>query len=68
MAPNFESTSNSENGPTMLILTERCTIKIFYRGKSNGENKRVTVKNVQSVVGMIKQSVLKQVKKGGGSW
>ena len=50
----------------MSILTDRCTIKIFYRGKSNGENKRVTVKNVRSVMGTIKQSVLKQVKTGGG--
>ena len=52
----------------MSILTDRCTIKICYRGKSNGENKKVAVKNVRSVVvGMIKQSVRKQVKKGGGS-
>ena len=51
----------------MSILTDRCTIKSFYRGKSNGENQRVAVKNVRSAVGMIKESVLKQVKTGGGS-
>ena len=50
----------------MSILTDRCTIKYFCRGKSNGENQRVAVKNVRSVVRMIKQFVLKQVKGGGG--
>ena len=43
-ARNFES--NSENVPTMSILTDSCTIKIFSKGKSNGENWRVAVKNV----------------------
>ena len=53
----------------MSILTDRCRIKICYKGhKSNGESLRVAMKNVPSVVvGMIKQSVLKQFKKGGGS-
>ena len=52
----------------MSILTDRCTIKIFYRSKSNGENYMVAVKNFRSVVmGIVKQSVLKQVKKGGGN-
>ena len=51
----------------MSILTDKCTIKICYRDKSNGKNYRIAVKNVQIVVvGMIKQSVLKQFKKGGG--
>ena len=53
-ARNFES--NSQNAPTMSILTDRYTIKMFYRGKSNGEDWRVTVKNVRRVVvGMVKQ-------------
>ena len=52
----------------MSILTDKCKMKIFYRGKSNDENLRVTVKNVRSViVGIIKQSFLKQLKKGRGS-
>ena len=51
----------------MSILIGWCTIKIFCKGKSNGANKRVAVKNVLSMVGMIKQSVLKEVKKGRGS-
>ena len=53
----------------MSILTDRCKIRSFYRGKSNGEkNQKVAVKNVRRVVvgGMIKQSVLKQVKRGEG--
>ena len=51
----------------MSILIDRCTIKICYRGKSNGENLSIAVKHVRSVVvGMIKLSVLKQVKKGAG--
>ena len=51
----------------MSTLTDRFMIKIFYRGKSNRENYRVAVKNLRSVVEMIKQSVLKQIKKGEGS-
>ena len=50
----------------MSTLTDRCTIKIFYGGKSNGEDWTVAVKKVRSlVVLMIKQSVLKQLKGGG---
>ena len=40
---------NSENAPATSILTDRC------RGKDNGEDWRVGVKNVRGVVvGMIK--------------
>ena len=51
-----------ENAPTMSILMSILGVRSkFFIGA------RVAVKNVSSVVGMIKQSVLKQAKKGGGS-
>ena len=58
---------NLTQNPTVSVLTDRFKIIICYRGKSNGENYRIGVENAQSlVIGMIKQFVIKQVKKGGG--
>ena len=52
-AQNFKC--NSENAPTKSILTDRCKIKIFYKGKGNGKDWRGGVINDPSaVVGMIK--------------
>ena len=47
----------------MSILTDRCRIKIFYRGRELEGNSE---KCSSVVVGITKRSVLKQLKKGEG--